>query len=106
MIHSTFPECVRQELQLARQKHRPQGSAHEALAVILEEVCEFQAEVFKKSEQRSAAKMLVELVQIAAMCQRAAEDLHIDLSHEGDYLAIRKHPDRGAMNNFGKGGDA
>ena len=72
---SAFAKIVRAELIAARAQHGPQNSAHEAYAVILEEVEEFWEEVKKKREARSKAKMLSELVQIAAMAQRAAEDL-------------------------------
>lgn len=66
------------ELMSARKKHPgTQASAHEAFAVLLEEVDEFKAEVWKKGSERSKAKMLAELVQIAAMAQRAAEDLKL-----------------------------
>jgi hypothetical protein len=46
---------------------------HEAYAVILEELDEFWDEVRKK--EHCPEKMLRELIQIAAMAQRAAEDL-------------------------------
>jgi hypothetical protein len=51
------------------------NSAHEAWAVILEELEEFRLEVFKRRERRDCKAMLQELIQTAAMCQRAAEDL-------------------------------
>ncbi len=70
-----FATYVANELARARGLHGDQRSAHEAYAVILEEVEEFKAEVFKRREDRSTARMLAELVQIAAMAQRAAEDL-------------------------------
>jgi NTP pyrophosphatase (non-canonical NTP hydrolase) len=70
-----FAQAVRKELSRAREGHAPQNSAHESYAVILEEVDEFWEEVRKKKQDRSEERMLKELVQIAAMCQRAAEDL-------------------------------
>lgn len=73
---SPFAKIVRAELIAARCKHPgTQHSAHESYAVLLEEVEEFWAEVKLKKELRSRPKMLMELVQIAAMAQRAAEDL-------------------------------
>lgn len=71
-----FQEMVRQELISARESHKARfNSAHEAYGVILEEVREFEAEVFRKEISRSKSGMLHELTQIAAMAQRAAEDL-------------------------------
>jgi hypothetical protein len=74
---SAFPELVAVELASARRKHAPMASAHEAYAVILEELEEFKTEVFKRTAMRSCEGMLTELVQTAAMCQRAAEDLNL-----------------------------
>ena len=67
--------AVRQELARARERHAPLNSAHEAYAVILEELDEFFAEVRKRAERRDPAAMRRELVQIAAMAIRAVEDL-------------------------------
>ena len=72
---SEFAKIVRAELISARAKWAPQHSAHESYAVILEELDEFWEEVRKKKSERSNVRMLSELVQIAAMAQRAAEDL-------------------------------
>lgn len=77
-----FATLVDMELERARQKHDDLRSHHEGYAVILEELEEFKAEVFKKRELRDQGKMLKELVQVAAMCRRLAEDLLID----GDML--------------------
>jgi len=63
------------ELHFARKKHAKLNSSHEALSVIQEEILEFQNEVFRKRELRDPLKMLSELVQVAAMCARTAEDL-------------------------------
>ena len=52
-------------------------NAHEAYAVIKEELDEFWAEVMKKSEARSKEKMAEELIQVAAMAIRAVTDLHL-----------------------------
>ena len=72
---SPFAEMVRKELVAAREGNAPQNSLHEAYAVILEEVDEFWDEVKKKASKRVDSEILTELVQIAAMCQRAAEDV-------------------------------
>ncbi len=67
----TFAELQAKELAKARAKHKGSfHSAHEAYGVILEEVDEFWDLV--KSDNKN---MLNELLQIAAMAQRAAEDL-------------------------------
>ena len=73
----TFERHVFEELSRSRTQHRPLASAHEALSVIWEELEEFKAEVFRKESARSREAMLQELVQCAAMCQRAAEDLSL-----------------------------
>jgi hypothetical protein len=66
------------ELDLARVKH-PKGmnSVHEAYAVILEELDEFWEECRKQTGQRCKTSMRKELIQIAAMCARAIEDLQL-----------------------------
>ncbi len=71
----TFPELVAEELAQARRDYSPMVNAHEAYAVILEECQEFWDEVKIKQGNRNPPQMRLELVQIAAMCQRAAEDL-------------------------------
>lgn len=72
---SPFAWSVRHELKEAREGHPPMASLHEAFAIILEEVDELKEEVWKKPKNRSGEDILGELIQIAAMCQRAAEDL-------------------------------
>lgn len=70
---SQFADIVHNELLKAREKHPGKmRNGHEAYAVILEEVDEFW-ELVKKDA--SPSEMLKEVKQIAAMCQRAAEDL-------------------------------
>lgn len=68
----TFLEEVAAEVVRARLKHGPMNSLHEAYAVILEELDEFWEEV--RAQQFDATNAHKELVQIAAMCQRAVED--------------------------------
>ena len=70
-----FADLQRQEIEAARSKHRPINSAHEGYSVILEELDEFWEEVRKKRSERSLERMVAELVQIAAMAQRTAEDV-------------------------------
>jgi hypothetical protein len=70
-----FASLVEDELRRARSSNATLNSAHEAYAVILEELQEFWGEVMKKRSLRSPANMLAELIQVAAMAQRAAEDL-------------------------------
>lgn len=83
---SEFAEAVRRELESARSKFGPIHSLHEGYAVILEEQDELWDEARKKRADRNADAILGELVQIAAMAQRTAEDLGLiprpDLSPE------------------------
>ena len=72
-----FMQDVLGELSTAVLRHGPLASAHEAFAVLLEEVEEFKVEVFKKRSVRDPAAMRSELVQIAAMAVRAAVDLKL-----------------------------
>ena len=72
---SMFPEIVAKELEKARTKHPHDiRNGHEAYAVIKEELDEFWELV---KADASPAEMLKEIKQIAAMCQRAAEDLRM-----------------------------
>ncbi|NLG49709.1 MAG: hypothetical protein GX552_06325 [Chloroflexi bacterium] len=77
MDNRTFFSLVEQELQGARAKHPPMHSAHEGFAIILEEVDELKAEVWKKGSAREPKSMRAELIQIAAMCARMADDLDL-----------------------------
>jgi hypothetical protein len=72
-----FTEHQAAELARARAQHNSIRSRHEGYAVILEEVRELEAIVFRRAENITAAAMLEELVQIAAMAQRMAEDLRL-----------------------------
>lgn len=72
-----FPELVEGELGLARRQNNRFNSLHEAYAVLLEEVDELWDEVKKKQRDRKNEDVLAELVQVAAMAQRAAEDLNL-----------------------------
>ena len=86
-MSSRFPDDVRDELAIARAKYRPMASAHEGWAVLREEVEETLVEmklavdrklwdeVKKKPLKRDISAMYIELVQLAAMAQRMAEDI-------------------------------
>lgn len=70
---SKFTRMVEDELARARAKF-PTGmhGPHESYAVILEELDEFWDEV--RGQNHDPDRMLKELIQVAAMCARAAED--------------------------------
>jgi hypothetical protein len=72
---SPFLQEVQRERDRACEKHPPLNSLHEAYAVILEELDEFKAEVWKQNKARSEDAIRAELVQIAAMCMRTVQDL-------------------------------
>lgn len=75
---SIFSELVAAELSRARRKFGPIHSLHEAKAVIEEELEEFWeiVRIWKGDTSKSPREIaLKELVQIAAMAQRTAEDL-------------------------------
>lgn len=67
-----FRDAVRAEVKLAQENHAPQTSLHEGLSVLWEEFEEVKQEVFKKHPDREALRK--ELVQVAAMAERMAED--------------------------------
>lgn len=74
----TFPEAVEAELRRARETYPGrQHSAHEGFSVLYEEVDELWDEVRAKQTDRNHAAMLKELIQVAAMAQRMAEDVII-----------------------------
>lgn len=73
---SNFLELVATDLAKARAKHKGgMHSPHEAYGVILEELDEFWDLV--REQKPDKAEMLEELVSVAAMCNRAAEDLEL-----------------------------
>jgi NTP pyrophosphatase (non-canonical NTP hydrolase) len=74
-LKKPFSELVREELASARKKHGPMLSIHEGYAVILEELDEAWDEVKKKTRDRDLDNLYKELIQIAAMCQKMAEDV-------------------------------
>ena len=68
-----FWDMAQAELERAWKMHGNIKSCHEALGLIEEEFDEFRREVFRKQHNRK--EMLNELIQIAAMCAKAAQDL-------------------------------
>lgn len=72
----TFPERVAAELTRARGAYpTPMHGAHEGYAILAEEVDELWALVKEKQAKHRHSEMTAELVQIAAMAQRMAEDV-------------------------------
>ncbi len=89
----TFAVEVRDELTRARSRFGPIASLHEGYAVILEELDEFWEDVRSNDPDR-LIRAYRELVQVAAMAQRTAEDAIARLrSPEGDRCRC---PSRGA----------
>lgn len=68
---------VGSEVKRANAKHAPMNSAHEAYAVLLEEVDEFKEQVWKQQKNRDLEEMRNELIQVAAMAVRAICDLNL-----------------------------
>jgi hypothetical protein len=73
--HEQMQAMVQAGLWKAVRKHGPIASAHEGYAVILEELDELKAEVWKK--EHDPAAMYEELQHIAAMAFRVAIDLQL-----------------------------
>ena len=70
-----FLHQVALELMRAREKHpTKQNGLHEGYGVLLEEVEEFWALVRRQTGDRDPAEVLTELIHIAAMAARCAED--------------------------------
>ena len=78
ILDNMFINDVALELSRAEKLHPKMHSLHEAFAVILEEVDEFKAEVWKKDSERDGDKIRAELIQIAAMAWRAARDMGVE----------------------------
>jgi hypothetical protein len=73
-----FLELVRKELESARAAHPTNmHNMHEAYAVILEEMDELKAEIWKSPRKRDYRAMADEIIQVAAMCARAYEDCNL-----------------------------
>lgn len=71
-----IPARVAAEVDRAQRDHgRDYASDHEAFAVLLEEVEEVKAWVWKKRKDRDRKAMVKELVQVAAVAQKWAMQL-------------------------------
>lgn len=66
---------VLDELACATAKFAPMHSAHEGYAVILEELDELKAEVFKSPMHRDPDRIRDEAIQVAAMAIRFLADI-------------------------------
>jgi hypothetical protein len=73
-MREIFLADVATEVLRAQAMHPVLNSAHEAYAVILEELDEYWQEVKRKRQDQNHQAMYNELVQIAAMAARAAID--------------------------------
>lgn len=74
-MKASFLDLVKEELKRAEEKHGGMSSHHEAYAVIQEEVDEYWDMVKLQNNKRDSQAMLIELVQIAAMCAKTAKYL-------------------------------
>ena len=73
MLHITVE--VTEEYNRATKGHAPFNTAHEGFAVLLEEVDELKAEVWKNKTKRDPEQMRREAVQVAAMAMRFIHDV-------------------------------
>jgi len=81
---TVFQDLVRKAVGANRGKHPHFHSAHEGLALILEEVEELKREVFRRKRKGDPLRFLNELVDIAAYCEIFAEDSSTwNKGHEG-----------------------
>jgi NTP pyrophosphatase (non-canonical NTP hydrolase) len=67
--------AVLDEFDFASEKYPAMNSPHEGYAVLLEEVDELKAHVWKKQGQRDLEAMRKEAIQVAAMAIRFAHDV-------------------------------
>jgi hypothetical protein len=72
LLHQICDE-IAVEATRAQTKHKPMNSAHEAYAVILEELDELWDEIKKKVPDKP--KLREEAIQTAAMCVRFIHDV-------------------------------
>lgn len=79
---------VKAELMEAAKHFKPHASAHESYAVLLEEVDELKAEVWKRQGSRDYEAMAKEAVQVAAMALRFLTDICFahPMSRDGEAL--------------------
>lgn len=75
MTPETALNLISVEYKNAIQNHSPFNSAHEGYAVILEELDELKAEIWKKNKQRDMDKLRAEAVQVGAMALRFLTDI-------------------------------
>lgn len=71
---SEFEDMVVKELRKARDEYDAFNSIYEGAGVLLREFKEFEMALTKKNKPKKDQAILDELVQIAAMCRRIAED--------------------------------
>lgn len=86
-IMQQFLDDVCDEYERAAGMYAPLHSAHEAYAVILEELDEFWEHVRQQDARRCHRAMRHELVQIAAMCLRTVLDLGYGMEQKDDHDA-------------------
>jgi hypothetical protein len=72
---NAFRKMVKAEISRCDDKDYCLHSLHEAFGLLLEEVEEFKAEVWKKREERDYYNILRELAQIAAIAERTAWEI-------------------------------
>jgi hypothetical protein len=65
---------IQVEYKKATEQFKPFNSFHEALAVLLEEYTELQAEIFKKPDEWDVEKIIEEAAQVGAMALRLLTD--------------------------------
>lgn len=73
MIDAYIPAV--NELEWAKKSYPPMASPHEGYAILKEELDELWEEIKKKPRDRDVSKMRAEVIQVAAMALRFAEDL-------------------------------
>lgn len=75
MTEPSFPAYVQDRLEYTRLKYpKPITSKHQAYTLIKDELDELWDEVRKENFKQG---LLTELLDIAAVCQRVAEDLNL-----------------------------
>lgn len=75
ILHRVIFPLIEFELFQAAAEYGPYASAHEGFAVILEELDELKAWVWRKEEERDYGQMLEEAIQVAATASRFVLDV-------------------------------